>query len=213
MRRPFDPSLYLVTDRTMCARLGIDRVVAAAIAGGVTMVQLRDDATPAAELVAIAKRLKHLLGPLGVPLIVNNRLPVAHAAHADGIHVGQTDASPAEARARLGPKALLGLSITAPDQLATVDEAAVDYLGVGPIFATATKADATPAMGLEGLALCRARSKLPIVAIGGIDGRNVGEVISAGADGVAVVSALCAAEEPCAAARNLRERITAARAR
>lgn len=209
MRPAFDLRLYLVTDRAMCARRGIERVVGEAVAGGVTLVQLRDDATPALELVALARRLKQMLGQWRVPLIVNNRLAVALAAGADGAHVGQGDASPAEARARLGGRALLGLSITEPGQLARVDAAAVDYLGVGPVFATATKADAAPALGLAGLAACRAATALPIVAIGGIDLGNAAAVIAAGADGVAVVSSICAAEAPEQAARRLKDAVTA----
>lgn len=204
MRRPFDPALYLVTDRAMCARLGIDRVVAEAVAGGTTLVQLRDDDTPAIELVALARRLRHLLAPWGMPLVVNNRLAVAQAAGADGVHVGQADTPPHEVRERLGAGMLLGLSITDPAQLARVDVAAVDYLGVGPVFATATKADAAPALGLAGLVACRTATRLPIVAIGGIDADNAAEVVGAGADGVAVISAICAAQAPMAAARRLR---------
>lgn len=200
---PFDPALYLITDRLLCARLGIERVVAEAVAGGVTLVQLRDDATPAPELVGIARRLKAVLAPAGVPLIVNNRLDVALAAGAEGVHVGQADAAPAEARARLGPAAILGLSVTHPSQLAAVDATLVDYLGVGPIFATGTKPDAAPPLGIAGLAAARAATALPIVAIGGIDGGNAAEVARAGADGLAVVSAVCAAADPRAAARRL----------
>ncbi|MFO1072762.1 MAG: thiamine phosphate synthase [Geminicoccaceae bacterium] len=209
MRPAFDLRLYLVTDRAMCARRGIERVVGEAVAGGVTLVQLRDDATPALELVALARRLKQMLVQWRVPLIVNNRLAVALAAGADGAHVGQGDASPAEARARLGGRALLGLSITEPGQLARVDAASVDYLGVGPVFATATKADAAPALGLAGLAACRAATSLPIVAIGGIDLGNAAAVIAAGADGVAVVSSICAAAAPEQAARRLKDAVTA----
>jgi thiamine-phosphate pyrophosphorylase len=211
MRGTFAPDLYLVTDRAMCAGLGIERVVAEAVAGGVTMVQLRDDATPAPDLVDLARRLVALLAPVAVPLIVNNRLDVALAAGAHGLHVGQTDTPPAEARRRLGPGPILGLSITDPAQIAAVDPGAVDYLGVGPIFATSTKPDAAPAMGLAGLAAARAATALPIVAIGGIDAASATAVIRAGADGLAVVSALCAAPDPRAAALRLGRTIAAAK--
>ena len=173
------------------------------MAGGVTMVQLRDDTTPTGELIALARVLMDQLAPHRVPLIVNNRLDVALASGAAGLHVGQTDLAPAAARAALGPAALLGLSITATAQMAAVDPALVDYLGVGPIFATATKLDAAPAMGLAGLAACRAAGALPIVAIGGIDATNATAVMRAGADGVAVVSAVCAATSPRVAAAAL----------
>lgn len=211
MRQPFAPDLYLVTDRRLCERLGVERVVAEAVAGGVTMVQLRDDETSTAELVALARRLVELLAPTGVPLLVNNRIEVAAAAGAAGAHVGQADAAPAEVRDRLGSSAILGLSITALDQVAAVATDQVDYLGVGPIFATGTKVDAAPPMGHKGLAAVRARIRIPIVAIGGIDRTNAVSVIGAGADGIAVVSAICAAAEPMAAARDLAQLVADAR--
>ena len=196
MSRILALDLYLVTDRAMCAGLGIERVVGEAVAGGVTTVQLRDDETPTGDLVELARRLAVLLAPTGVPLIVNNRLDVAVAAGAAGLHVGQSDAPPGAARARLGPGAIIGLSITDPVQVAAVPTGIVDYLGVGPVFATATKADAAPPMGLEGLAAVRPLTALPIVAIGGIAAGNAAAAIAAGAQGVAVVSAVCAAPEP-----------------
>jgi thiamine-phosphate pyrophosphorylase len=212
MRPRFALDLYLVTDRVQCARRGLERVVAEAVAGGVTLVQLRDDETPASELVDLACRLKALLAPAGVPLIVNNRLDVAVAAGADGAHVGQGDDPAREVRALLGPEAILGLSITDPAQLAAVDASIVDYLGVGPVFATATKADAAPAMGLAGLSATRAGTSLPVVAIGGIDAANAAEVVRAGADGIAVVSAICSAAAPRAAAARLARLVGEAKA-
>jgi thiamine-phosphate pyrophosphorylase len=211
MRGSFALDLYLVTDRAMCAALGIERVVAEAVAGGVTMVQLRDDATPASDLVDLARRLVAMLAPAAVPLVVNNRLDVALAAGAHGLHVGPGDTPPEEARRRLGPGPILGLSITDPTQIAAVDPRVVDYLGVGPVFATSTKPDAAPAMGLAGLAAARAATPLPIVAIGGIDEANAAAVVRAGADGLAVVSALCAAPDPRAAAQRLGRTIATAK--
>ena len=213
MRPHFAPDLYLITDRWLCGARGVENVVREALAGGVTMVQLRDDATPADELAALARRLVALLAPVEVPLIVNNRLEVAAAAGAAGVHVGQADASPALARDRLGPAAIIGLSITGASQLATLAADHVDYLGVGPVFATATKPDAEPPMGLAGLATVRAGTALPIVAIGGIDRTNAARVIAAGADGIAVVSAICAAPAPRDAARELAGLVAAARHR
>ena len=212
MRRAFALDLYLVTDRALCAELGMERMVGEAVAGGVTMVQLRDDLTADGELIALARRLRALLGPTGVPLIVNNRLDVALASTADGLHVGQADLAPARARAQLGNEAILGLSITDPRQLEGVDATVVDYLGVGPILATATKADAALPIGEAGLAVCRARTSLPIVAIGGIGSTNAASVIRAGADGIAVVSAICGVPDPRAAASLLAARVRQARA-
>jgi thiamine-phosphate pyrophosphorylase len=203
--------LYLITDRRLVGARGIEAVVAAAVRGGVTLVQLRDDATPADELVTLARRLKQLLAPGRVPLIVKNRLDVALAAGADGVHVGQSDTPVAEARGRLGPEAILGLSITDPLQLAGVVPAGIDYLGVGPIHATGTKPDAAPPMGLDGVRACRAATSLPIVAVGGIDAGCAAAIIRAGADGIAVVSAICAAPDPERAARELAQALRAAR--
>lgn len=203
MRPPFALDLYLVTDRVLCGARGVAAVVAEAVAGGATMVQLRDDATSDAELVALARGLVALLKPTGVPLIVNNRVEIAVAAEAAGVHVGQSDAPAALVRARLGSDAIVGLSITAAEQLAAVPADMVDYLGVGPVFATATKPDAAPAMGLAGLAEIRSLTGLPIVAIGGLDSANTGAVIAAGADGVAVVSTICSAASPRTTTREL----------
>ena len=211
MRRDFALDLYLITDRALCAALGVERVVAEAVAGGVTIVQLRDDDTPTTELIALAGRLKAILTPTGVPLIVNNRLDVALATAVDGLHVGQGDLPAAAARGRLGGRAILGLSITAPAQLASVDPAVVDYLGVGPIYPTATKRDAAPAMGLTGLATVRAQTGLPLVAIGGIDRANAAATIRAGADGIAVVSAICTGDDPRAAAQELADAVHASK--
>ena len=171
-----------------------------AVAGGATLVQLRDPVAKTRALVDEARALVALLKPLGIPLIVNDRVDVALAAGADGVHLGQSDMTVGDARALIGPEPILGLSITEMADLEGADLTGVDYLGVGPIFPTATKADAAPAMGLDGLAAVRSASRLPIVAIGGIGLANAGAVIAAGADGVAVVSAICAAPDAAAAA-------------
>jgi thiamine-phosphate pyrophosphorylase len=136
---------------------------------------------------------------------------VALAAGADGVHVGQSDMAPADARALIGRKAILGLSITSEADLARSDLGAVDYLGVGPVYPTLTKADAAPAMAIGGLAAVARQTKLPIVAIGGLHAGNAADAIVAGADGVAVVSAICAAPDAEAATSELREVVTRAR--
>lgn len=207
--RPLGLSVYLVTDRALCGARGVEETVRQAIAAGATVVQLRDPVAKTRALVEQARALAALLRPAGIPFLVNDRVDVALAAAADGVHLGQSDMTVRDARALIGPAPLLGLSITAPADLAVSDLAGVDYLGVGPVFATATKADAAPAMGLAGLAAVRAASRLPIVAIGGIGLANAAAVIAAGADGVAVVSAICAAADAGAATRQF-ARIVAA---
>ena len=191
-RRRFDPSLYLVTDPAQGGDRPLAEVVAAAVQGGVTLVQLRDKAAGARALLEQARALQARRAPCGGPLVGHGRVD-------------------AVARALLGPEAILGVSLDAVDQAAAVDPAAVDYVAHGPFAATATKADAGGPVGAAGLAAVRRRTALPLVAIGGIDSTNAGLAIGAGADGVAVVSAIVAAADPAAAARELRAAITAAR--
>lgn len=207
-RRRFDPRLYFVTDPALGERL-FD-TVRAAVDGGATMVQLRDKHAGDAALTDTARRLMAILAPRRVPLIVNDRPAVAARAGADGVHVGQDDGDPAAARRIVGNAAIVGLSITATDQLAAVDPGVVDMLGVGPVFATASKPDAADPMGLEGLR-ATATLGLPVVAIGGIDAGNAAAAIAAGAHGIAVVSAIAGAADPRRAARTLRDAVDAAR--
>jgi thiamine-phosphate pyrophosphorylase len=196
--------LHLVTDATLCGRRGVEAVVEAAVRGGVTLVQLREKTLATRAFVERARALKARLAPLGVPLVINDRVDVALAAGADGVHVGQSDMPAADAR-RLLPHALLGLSIETVEQVGEAEHAPVDYYGVSPVFATPTKLDVLAPLGLDGLRAIRAATRRPLVAIGGIDAGNAADVVAAGADGVAVVSALCAAPDPERAARALRE--------
>lgn len=211
MAQAFDLTLYLVTDPRLVAARGLVPVVEAAVRGGATIVQLRDPDAHGRALVEQARALKALLAPLAIPLIVNDRVDVALAAGADGVHLGQDDMSPADARALLGPGPILGLSVGSPAEHAASDLAGVDYLGVGPVKSTGTKADAGSAIGPQGIAAVRALTRLPLVGIGGLDAASAADVIRAGANGVAVVSAICAAPDPEAAARALRAAIAAAR--
>jgi thiamine-phosphate pyrophosphorylase len=190
----------LVTDAAMTARRGLADTVRAAVDGGVTVVQLRDKHMPDAEQIVLAASLQEVLVPRGIPLIVNDRPAVARAVGAAGLHIGQDDGDPAAARAIIGPDAILGLSVTHAGEVATVDPAVVDYVGLGPVFATGTKPDAAPPLGLDGLRAVGATLPVPFVAIGGIDAGNAAAVMATGAVGIAVVSAICAAEDPRAAA-------------
>ena len=211
-RLAFDLSLYLVIGPDTTAGRDVTSVAQAAIRGGVTMVQLRYKAGTS-EVMPAAREVVEVLRPTGVPVIINDRVDLARALGAQGVHLGQDDASPAEARRTLGDEAIVGLSITEAAQLAAVDPAVVDYLGVGPIFPTGSKPDAAPPLGLEALARIAGSVRLPVAAIGGITEENAAEVIRAGADGLAVISAICAADNPEEAARNLVARIDAARSR
>ena len=206
-----DYSLYLVTDRALARGRPLADVVRAAVAGGVTCVQLREKDASAREFAAAARELLALLRPLGVPLIVNDRIDVALAAGADGVHVGQQDLSVADAR-RLGPPGwIVGVSAESVADAARAERDGADYVGASPVFATPTKADHAPPLGLAGLRALRAATKLPLVAIGGLHAGNARETIRAGADGLAVVSAIVAADDPRAAAAELRWEIAAAK--
>lgn len=206
-----DLSVYLITDAQYCARLGLVETVAAALRGGVTAVQLRDKQASNAELIEQGRALKALLAGTGVPLIVNDRLEVAAAIDADGLHLGQSDASVSDARELLGAEAILGLSVQTAAQLSAPEVSLVDYLGVGPVFATATKPDHSPPLGLEGLTAICAASPLPVVAIGGLRAEHAAAVWRAGGIGMALVSAICAAADPEQASREIARACSAAR--
>jgi len=210
VNRSPDWRLYLVTDRGLARGRSIAWVAEAAVRGGVTAVQWREKSCPTSDFIELGRELKSLLAPLQVPLIVNDRVDIALEIGADGVHIGQHDMDPARARSLMGPGAIIGLSIETVEQARAAASLDVDYLGVGPVFATATKMDAASPLGLAGLVRIRAISRHPIVAIGGIGLENARQAIDAGADGVAVVSAICAADDPERAARELRRAIDAA---
>lgn len=202
--------LCLVTDRDLArGRPRIDLVMAA-VAGGVSMVQLREKDLDTRAFLEEARALKALLFPLGAPLLINDRIDVALACGADGVHVGQSDMPVEVARALLPKGAIIGLSITGEEDIRRPDAQAADYLGVGPIFAQSTKPDATPPLGVAGLRALRALTDKPMMAIGGITAHNAAPVLAAGADGLAVVSALVAADDPQVAARAFDARLRAA---
>lgn len=200
--------LYLVTDRPLSLGRPIEEIVMEAVAGGVTMVQLREKEAPTGEFVALAKSLKALLAPLGVPLIINDRVDVALAADADGVHIGQSDMSYEDARRLLGGDKIIGLSVENFDDLAVANTLDVDYVGISPVYGTPTKSDTAEPFGLEGLRKAVAMSVHPTVAIGGMNASTIGEVMAAGTDGVAVVSAICSAPSPRQAAQELLKVIT-----
>jgi thiamine-phosphate pyrophosphorylase len=145
-----------------------------------------------------------------VPLIVNDRLDVALAC-AQGVHVGQDDLPCAEVRRLAGERLIVGVSVSTPEEARRAEAEGASYLGVSPIFATPTKTDTPPATGLAGLAAIRRATHLPLVGIGGVNVRNAAEVIRAGADGVAVVSAIMSADDPASSARELLEAVRSAR--
>lgn len=206
-----DWSLYVITDAKLAGGRSHREVIQAAIAGGATVVQYREKEGSTRRLIEEARALRELTRLAGVPYIVNDRVDIALAVDADGVHVGQDDMPAAMARRLMGPGKIVGVSATNLEEALQAERDGADYIGAGPVFATPTKPDAAPPMGLEGLAeICR-RVSIPVVAIGGINEGNAAAVIEAGADGVAVVSAVVAAPDVAAAARRLREVVEAAR--
>ncbi len=206
-----DYSLYLVTDRSLSRGRATIEVVREAVAGGATCVQLREKACGAREFLEEARALRAATRELGVALIVNDRVDVALAVGADGVHLGQRDMPIADAR-RLGPPGwIIGVSAESVEDAVRAEREGADYIGVSPVFATSTKADHAPPLGLEGLRAIRAAVGIPLVAIGGLHAGNARAVVRAGADGVAVVSAVVSADSPRAAAEELRREIDAAR--
>jgi thiamine-phosphate pyrophosphorylase len=168
------------------------------------MVQLREKVAPTRAFLEDARALKALLAQRGVPLIINDRIDVALAVDADGVHVGQQDMSMEIARRLLGPDKLLGLSITNEEQIRREDARQADYLGIGPLYLQATKEDASTPLGPDGFSRLRRLSALPAIAIGGLTPENSQPVVAAGADGLAVVSAIMGADDPQSAARAFR---------
>jgi thiamine-phosphate pyrophosphorylase len=202
--------LYVITDPRAAGRRSLVAIVAAALEGGATAIQLRDKTSSALAQVELGRELRRLTREAGALFLVNDRVDIAHAVEADGVHLGQDDLPVAAARAILGPDTIVGGSPGNLDELARSLAAGVDYLGVGPMYPTGSKSDAGPAIGPTGLATIRASTDLPIVGIGGIDADNLGPVVTAGADGVAVISAIVGAEDVTAATRRVRAAIEAA---
>lgn len=210
-RPAFDPSLYLVTDQRLCGERSVLDVVGLAVRGGASLVQLREKRLDMRALVDLARALMGLLAPFGVPLVINDRVDAALAVGAAGVHLGQSDMPAELARHLLGPRAILGLSVENLQQLREAERLDVDYYGLSPVFPTATKPGLESSWGLDGLAAARQATLRPLVAIGGIGPDNACAVIRAGADGVAVVSAICAAADPLQAAEELLRAVRLAR--
>lgn len=200
MKRFIDLSLYLVTNRQGLELDEFFHIICLAIEGGVKIVQLREKEASAGEMIAIGKRLLSYLKPRGIPLMINDRVDVAHAVGADGVHLGQSDLRVADARAILGRNAIIGLSVESLEQALEANEEDVDYLAASPLFCTKTKTDCAEPWGLNGLQQLCDVSRYPVIAIGGINETNAKQIIECGAAGVAVVSAIFNAPCPTAAA-------------
>ncbi|ASS59244.1 thiamine phosphate synthase [Rhizobium leguminosarum] len=210
--KAFDLSLYLVLDPDLCAGIGMVETARLAVAGGATMVQLRDKHAATIGMIETGRALKQALEGTGALLIVNDDVEAAIAIGADGLHIGQEDMDAHKARTMIGPDMILGLSVETAPLAAAVDPGLVDYTGVGPVFATPTKADHKQPIGFDGLAKLVKASPVPSVAIGGLKADHVAQVFAAGAKGLAVVSAICGTPDPEAATRRIAAEIRKARA-
>lgn len=199
----FDLSLYLVLDPVLSEPLGVIETARRAVRGGATMVQLRDKTATTEQLVETGRLLKSALAGSGARLIVNDNVEAAMAIGADGVHIGQGDVAVQAARDRIGDSMFLGLSIGSVDEAEALDPTLVDYVGVGPVFPTATKPGHPPAIGLDGLQAIIRATHLPAVAIGGVKIGHVSAILARGAKGVAVVSAICGQPDPEVAAQAL----------
>lgn len=206
-----DLSLYLVTDNRIPQGKDFYKIIESAIAGGVTMVQLREKEASSRAFYDKALRLKSILTPLRIPLIINDRLDIALAVDAEGLHIGQSDLPYDVARKLLGNDKIIGLSVENEKDVLIANSLDIDYIGISPVFSTPTKTDTAPALEIEGTILLNKLSIHPSVGIGGIHLENAASVIKAGSLGVSVVSAIMMADKTKLAAQQLKEIIEKAK--
>ncbi|HEU18806.1 MAG TPA: thiamine phosphate synthase [Deltaproteobacteria bacterium] len=197
--------LYFVTDRDLCGGKPLEEVVLQSVKGGAACVQIREKNLSTKLFIEEALRIKKILDPFGVPLIINDRIDVALAVKAAGVHVGQDDMPYEMTRTLLGHTAIVGLSVETWEDVERAEKLDVDYLGVSPVFDTPTKTDTKGSWGLEGLSKIKGFSRHPLVAIGGLNPGNAKAAVLAGADSIAVVSAICTAPDPYTVSKELHE--------
>jgi thiamine-phosphate pyrophosphorylase len=210
-RQKIDYSLYLVTDRALSLGRSNLEVIEAAISGGVTLVQLREKEASTQEFYQEGLNIKDYLEAARIPLIINDRIDVALALDADGIHLGQEDMPVDVARKILGPCKIIGASAFTTQEAVAAESMGADYLGLSPIFVTTTKPELVAEIGLEGISSLKQAVKIPIVGIGSMHQSNAYEAVRAGLDGVAVVSAICSQEDPKAAAAAIKAEVMRAK--
>lgn len=205
--KKIDWRLCLVADAESAGERNILALIQEAVRGGATMIQLRAKTLSLREFLRISLEASKLFKRENIPLIINDRIDIALACQATGVHLGQEDFPLSFARKILGKKKLIGISVNTEEEALEAEKKGADYLGVGPIFPTPSKKDLKQLLGLDGLRRIREKIKIPILAIGGINAKNAREVIKAGADGIAVISAIMGAEDIRRATRELREAI------
>lgn len=218
MRRFIDLRLNAIVDPERAGGHDLADLAGLCAQGGATLIQLRDKVNETRAMVAVARAIKEVLAPLGVPFVVNDRVDVALAAEADGVHLGPDDMAIEDARAILGQAAIIGASIKSVEAVEALPVELVDYVGSGGVYATLSKQQKSVPIGPQGLAriiaaLHKRAPKLPVAGIAGIDTSNAAAVVATGADGIAVISALSLTPDPAAAARALRSIVDAALAK
>lgn len=202
-KQRIDYTLYLVTDRRLMSSRTVEESVERAVAGGASVVQLREKDCTSREFYELAVRVRKITAPKNVPLIINDRIDICLAADADGVHLGQKDLPCREARRILGADKLIGVSAALPEEARQAQADGADYLGVGAVFPTGTKSDTRPVTP-EIIREIRAAVTIPFVVIGGINAENIGKLYGLGINGAAVVSAVVAREDVTSAARIMR---------
>lgn len=204
--KKIDYRLYLVTDRDVLKGRDLIKAVEESILGGATIVQLREKDVSSREFYDIAKKIKSITDKYNVPLIINDRLDIALAAETTGIHIGQSDIPCRVAREILGNDKIIGVSVHTLEEALKAEEDGADYLGCGAVFSTSTKKDASD-VSYEKLKEIKTRVKIPVVAIGGINEKNLGQLKGTNIDGVAIVSAILGKENIKEATENIKKNI------
>ena len=210
-KQKIDYSLYLVTDRALSLGRSNLEVIEAAVSGGVTVVQLREKEASTKEFYQEGLRIKDYLKAAHIPLIINDRIDIALALDADGVHLGQEDMPVDVARKIVGPHKIIGASAFTTEEAVAAESMGADYLGLSPIFVTETKPELGEEIGIEKISSLKRAVKIPVVGIGSMNQSNAYEVVRAGLDGVAVVSAICSREDPRAAAEAIKEEVMRAK--
>jgi len=210
-KKKVDYSLYLVTDRVLSLGRSNLEVIQAAVRGGVTLVQLREKEATTKEFYQEGLKIRAYLKARDIPLIINDRIDMALALDAEGVHLGQEDMPIDAARKILGPQKIIGASVFTPEEAKIAEALGADYLGLSPIFVTETKPELTQHLGIKGIPLLKEAVKIPVVGIGSMSESNAYEAVKAGLDGVAVVSAICSREDPRAAAAAIKAEIMRAK--
>jgi thiamine-phosphate pyrophosphorylase len=210
-KKKVDYSLYLVTDRALSLGRSNLEVIQAAVRGGVTLVQLREKEATTKEFYQEGLKIRAYLKARDIPLIINDRIDMALALDAEGVHLGQEDMPIDAARKILGPQKIIGASVFTPEEAKIAEALGADYLGLSPIFVTETKPELIQHLGIKGIPLLKEAVKIPVVGIGSMSESNAYEAVKAGLDGVAVVSAICSRENPRAAAEAIKKEVLRAK--